>query len=263
VAESRADSEVGATRASLPYRVRFDEANPDGLVRTSTLLRWAQDVAWVHSERMGFTRAWYLERGLAWLVRGVELAVLAPIPPGRELAVGTEVVGYRKVWARRRTEFRTSSGELAAWAHTDWVITDRRGAPVRVPSDFGAFVAHPAPSFDPTRVGAGDPADGAPRRILPVRLRELDPMGHVNNAIYLDHLEEGVAGVETGLRAVASIPRTYRLEYLVPAAPGDELVAVAWRRDPARFQFRLARPDDVELFRGVLETAAERGAMAM
>lgn len=34
---------------SAPYRVRFDEAGPDGLLRTSVLLRLAQDLAWHHS----------------------------------------------------------------------------------------------------------------------------------------------------------------------------------------------------------------------
>ena len=34
---------------SAPYRVRFDEAGPDGLLRTSVLLRYAQDLAWYHS----------------------------------------------------------------------------------------------------------------------------------------------------------------------------------------------------------------------
>ena len=48
------------------YRVRFDEAGPDGLLRASGLLRYAQDVAWMHSEALGFDRAWYRERDLAW-----------------------------------------------------------------------------------------------------------------------------------------------------------------------------------------------------
>ena len=30
---------------TVEFRVRFDEAGPDGLVRTSTLLRYAQDLA--------------------------------------------------------------------------------------------------------------------------------------------------------------------------------------------------------------------------
>src|SRR5215213_5141450 len=64
------------------YRVRFDEAGPDGLVRSSALLRYAQDVAWRHSEHLGFDRGWYQARGLGWVVRGLELEVREPIPMG-------------------------------------------------------------------------------------------------------------------------------------------------------------------------------------
>ena len=52
-------------------------------VRTSTLLRYAQDLASFHSAELGFDRAWYAERGLAWLARAAAVAVLAPIAQDR------------------------------------------------------------------------------------------------------------------------------------------------------------------------------------
>ena len=36
------------------YRVRFDEAGPDGHLRTSGFMRYAQDLAWQHSADLGF-----------------------------------------------------------------------------------------------------------------------------------------------------------------------------------------------------------------
>ncbi len=48
----RPDPEV-VRGVTIPYRVRFDECGPDGLARSSALLRYAQDVAWVHSEQHG------------------------------------------------------------------------------------------------------------------------------------------------------------------------------------------------------------------
>ena len=40
----------GAAGFSAPYRVRFDEAGSDEPLRTSSdSLRYAQDLAWVHS----------------------------------------------------------------------------------------------------------------------------------------------------------------------------------------------------------------------
>lgn len=249
---------------TAPYRVRFEECGPDGLVRTSAWLRYAQDVAWIHSEQLGFDRAWYLERGLAWVVRAAEVAVLRPVSTAATLLVTTRVTGFRKVWARRRTEARLEDGALAMWGHTDWVMTDARGLPVRVPADFpGRFVVPPG-TFEPGRVPLPPtPADATVERSI-VRPQDLDPMAHVNNAVYLDYLEQAVlAAGPQGVAAVATIPRAVRLEYLAPAAPGAALAGAAWRM-PAQgggreaWAWRLTDIDARELARGALvETAQE------
>jgi acyl-ACP thioesterase len=216
---------------SAPYRVRFDECGPDGLVRTSSLLRYAQDVAWIHSELMGFDRAWYAERGLAWVVRAVELAVVAPLPLGSTIDLSTEVVGFRRVWARRRSEARVA-GELVAWAHTDWVITDtRRGMPGRVPADIQAAFRAAAAAFEPARVALPPAPEDAVVLQLRARPQDLDPMGHVNNAAYVDYLEETLLAGDDAARALPSrIGRELGLEYLAPATPGVDLRAALWPR---------------------------------
>ena len=126
------DSPGDIYRASVAYRARFDESDPNGLLRSAGLLRYAQDAAWIHSEKLGFTREWYAERGLWWLVRCAELLLTGDIRMGETVIATTEIVGYRKVWARRRTEVARESGEVVAILLSDWVITDSRGAPTRV-----------------------------------------------------------------------------------------------------------------------------------
>ena len=54
-------------RIVRPYRVRFEEATAAETMRTAIYLAWAADIAWQHSTLLGFDRAWYAERGLAWL----------------------------------------------------------------------------------------------------------------------------------------------------------------------------------------------------
>jgi acyl-CoA thioester hydrolase len=213
------------------YRVRFDESTPAGLARTSALLRYAQDVAWAHSEALGFDRAWYAERELAWLVRAAELEVLAPIPLGSSLDVVTSVVGHRRVWARRRGEFRLDDA-LVAWVHTDWVLIDGRGRITRVPDVFGT--TFPAPLVNDTlgRVAVPAAPPSAGRQRFRVRPHELDPMDHVNNAVYVDWLEDAViaAGADgNGAAATQQVPRRYRLEYAAAAAPDVELESETWR----------------------------------
>ncbi len=224
------------------YRVRFDEAGADGLMRTSALLRYAQDVAWRHSEDLGFDRGWYMERGLWWVVRSVELEVVAPVAMGRTLRVSTAVIGHRRIWARRRGEFRLPDGAIAAVATTDWVIVDERGRIIRIPGDFGHAFPNVELEGDIIRVAPPPAARDASRLAFHVRPQDLDPMGHVNNAVYLDWLEEAVASAGAADLTTA-IPRRIALEYAASAGPGEELEALAWRSD-AGWWVRLRRAAD-------------------
>lgn len=220
--------------AQQDFRVRFEEAGPSGTIRASVLLRYAAELAWVHSERRGFARAWYRQRDLAWLVRGVDLRLLRPIDDGSGIE-GTTIVGAaRKVIARRRTEFRSAEGELAAVLDVDWAMTTTLGVPTRIPDAFGlAFDLAPGSTLKPIRVrptpptgsstGAEDPHPG-----MAVRRHELDPMGHVNNAVYLDWAEEAVA-VAGG--PVDGLPRRWRLEFQGAAGPASRIRTRAWPTD--------------------------------
>jgi acyl-ACP thioesterase len=228
------------------YRVRFDEAGANGLLRTSALLRYAQDVAWRHSEQLGFDRAWYQARGLGWVVRGCALEVRQPIPIGHTLRVSTAVVGHRRIWARRLGECRLADGQVAATVTTDWVLLDARNRVVRIPPDFGVAFVNPEVRSEILRVEA--PVD-APVATTTLRVRpgDLDPLDHVNNAVYVDWLEESLEDAGWA-SAIAARPRTYRLEYLASAARGDE-VAVALHGGADRWSATIRRADGAELVR--------------
>jgi medium-chain acyl-[acyl-carrier-protein] hydrolase len=232
------------------YRIRFDEAGPDGNLRVSALLRYAQDIAWRHSEQLGFDRAWYQDRGLGWVVRGVDLELDAPIPLGTTLRVSTAVVGHRRIWARRLGECRFADGRLAARVTTDWVLLDARGRVIRIPEDFGVAFTNPEVKSEILRV----PVDGrepAARHRLTVRPTDLDPIDHVNNAIYVDWLEEAIESVGwAGYPGAASgsTPGTLRIEYLASAARGDA-IEIDFFGSPGAWQAKIGRADGLELVR--------------
>ena len=244
-------SSPAADSCSEPYRVRFDECGPDGLIRTSVLLRYTQDLAGVHSATRGFDRSWYAERGIVWLVRAAEVAVVAPIRVGAELVGTTVVVGFRRVWARRRTEFHDAAGALVSWVHIDWVLLDERGAPTRIPEEFdSAFAVKPA-TFGLARVDLGDVPAAPARAEFTVRPQELDPMDHVNNAIYADWLDEAVL-VAGGAAATRAVPRLVLLEYARAAEPAARLVAEAWPDGPG-WVCRVAEVDGSDLLRARIQ----------
>ena len=239
-------------RCSAPYRVRFDEAAPDGRIRTSVLLRYAQDLAWYHSAYRGFTRAWYRERGLTWLARAAEVTVEGDMRVGDEIVGTTQVVGWRRVWARRRTDFVDSAGTRLAWTNVDWVLLDGRGAPTRVPAEFDEHFWAPPATFPLGRVTLAErPATVSFSTAIHVRPHELDPMDHVNNAVYADWVDEAViaAGGEADVRM---IPRSMRLEYARAVEAGATAIAETWRDDEG-WSARIGDADGVDHLRARLE----------
>ncbi len=239
-------------RCSAPYRVRFDEGGPNGGIRTSVLLRYTQDLAGYHSAARGFDRAWYAEHGITWLVRAAEIALVAPILVGDELVGTTQVVGWRRVWARRRTEFHDGDGALRAWVHIDWVLLDGRGAPTRIPQEFDAVFGAPAATFGLARVDLGDIPSEPARMAYTVRPQELDPMDHVNNAVYADWLDESVT-VAGGALATRAVPRSVRLDYARAAEPAAALIADAWPDGGGGWCCRVTDADGGDLLRARLE----------
>jgi acyl-CoA thioester hydrolase len=241
------------------YRVRFDEAGPDGYLRTSGFMRYAQDLAWQHSADLGFGRDWYAERRLTWLVRAAELRIIAAPEMGTTLTARTSIVGMRRISARRRGEFMLEDGSPAGWVHTDWVLIDARGALTRIPAEFPELFGGTEDMGPVGRVPLpATPAD-APRRRFRVRPQELDPMAHANNAVYLDWLEEAV---DPDIRA--ALPRAYRMEYALAVEPGVALEDAAWATGDG-WSYRLSGADDgLDRFRahvrtvdGTAETATE------
>ena len=244
-----------APRIERTYRVRFDEAGPDGSMHSSGYLRFAQDLAWIHSETAGFDRGWYRERGLFWLVRGVELDVLDNVEYGSELVVSTEVLGFRRAIARRRSEFHEPGTDRPlAVAITDWVLLSEAGRPVRPPSEILDVFADRESAFTPLRVQHREPAAAdAVETTFGVRRSEADPMAHVNNAGYIDYLDEQYLTVfEAPPRASLPAPRRYRAEFVGSAEAGTRLTARSWQDDLA-WCCRLTDEDGREVLRAALE----------
>ena len=214
----------GRSSWQTTYRVRFDEAGPDGVLRTSGFMRYAQDLAWQHSAELGFGRAWYAERGLTWLVRAAELVDHTRRPRwARRSPLGPRSSGIRRVFARRRGEFRLADGTPAGWVHTDWVLIDARGALTRIPPIFpemfggaelmGSVGRIPLP---PT------PADAVHRRVrCPAPRARPDGPRRTTRSISTGSRRAIVAAAEPadGCRDLG-LPRRYRMEFALAAEAG-------------------------------------------
>jgi acyl-CoA thioesterase FadM len=219
-------------------------------MRTAVFLAWVADIAWQHSTLLGFGRDWYTARGMFWLVRSVALDVLRPIHTYGTVLVSTQVMGYRRIAAHRHSEVRDPSGELTATAEIDWVMTNEKGMPARIPEEMLQFVADPGATFEMRKLALPAAPPDAVESTFRVRRRDLDPLDHVNNSVYLDYFEEAlVAAGQDGL--VAATPRRYVLDFAASAAWDELLAGSAWPHDGG-WAYRLTREDGSELFRATV-----------
>lgn len=235
-----------------PYRVRFDECGAHGTLRTSAYLRYMQDAASVHSSLAGYTREWYADRRLFWVVRHADLRVDEAPGYGDVLDVSTEVVGFRRIWARRHSGFTGADGTAVADAVVDWVLTGDGGRPVRIPDEISRrFAARLTEGYQPGGVRLGPVPPDAHRRVRVVEAAEVDPLGHLNNAAYVDHVEASIA--EAGVDLAAVIPRRVRMDYLVPILIGETVVTRVWR-DGERWSCVLETADGRAVARAIVGT---------
>jgi acyl-CoA thioesterase FadM len=144
-----------------------------------------------------------------------------------------------------------ADGTHIAQAAIDWVLLDARGRPVRIPAELESF-APLVETFTPVRVDLPGPPEDAVLVPASVRASDVDPMGHLNNAVYLDLVGEVAAAAGWSLGPGSAI----RLEYLQPALPGMDLELAAWP-DGATLAVRMREPGgSVDLLRARIERTA-------
>ena len=238
-----------ARQHALDHRIRFDECDSGGLLRSGGYLRVIQDLAWRHSELLGFGRDWYRTNRLAWLVRYADLSITGEARSGDTLHVTTRVIGWRRVWARRESHASVDGIEVAH-AHIDWVLIDEAGRLARIPADIAERFTDGIPTFAPGRLAVPETPAEALSYPWQVGIRDLDPMHHVNNATYLDVLDEALAA-DTGAITGPRPPVRYQVEYLRPALPGGVVSVVHWDSD-GHVLARCVDPDGQDLMRARL-----------
>lgn len=230
--------------------VRFDECGRDGRMRAAALLRHAQDVAWLHSERLEYGRAWYEARGVGWVVRGIDLLIDQPPHSNEVITATTSLAGFRHVMARRHTRLFTANGRVIADAAIDWVMTDAEGRPSRFPAEFEAFVERVGATFLPIKIPA-TPPDGVVTHTveIPLRTSDIDPLGHVNHAAWLEIVEEALAAAAP--EQLAATRRRIRLEYLAVTEGTRAVVQISQEQGGPDLRVDVRDEHGVALLRGL------------
>jgi acyl-CoA thioester hydrolase len=247
-----------------------------GEVSCATLLRYFEETAMRGSAEFGFSYEWYQARGQFWVIRTMRMERACPPRYSDGLEIRTWVSSMRRVRSDRNYEVRRAGdGTLLARGIANWVYVDATGkSPTRIhPEIVAMFEPHDAPVLAPLakldRWQAQSPLFSHVTRRL-AQYYEADSAGHVNNAVYVDWVEEAI---RDALCELGDPPRPelspsftwfYRhsLEYVRPALPGDaiELLARLIRRGNTRgdWEVEVRRTETHETFLRAQTTTLRR-----
>ena len=108
----------------------------NGHVNNVVYVQWMQDVAILHSEATGGTRAMH-RAGATWVVRSHKIEYSNPAFAGEEVTAFTWVANIRKVRSLRRYKFlRKCDNTLLASGETEWVFVDAKSRrPQKIPDE--------------------------------------------------------------------------------------------------------------------------------
>ena len=247
------------------FRVRYEECSLDGFLKGAAYLRMMQETAFDASAAAGYGQARYRELERTWLIRRTDLELLFPAVYGDELQVTTWVADFHRVRSIRAYEFhRQGRGDLVARAYTDWVFIDTsRGRLVSIPPEVvAAYPAKPDERMAVLRQPfpcPPPPARGVYTEQRQVAWNDIDPVQHVNNAVYLAYIEDcarraaddqGYSPRRLSAEGLLLKPLRHQIEYRLSAVWGDELSIKSWisaaGKGPFERCFTLQRGSDGE-----------------
>ncbi len=199
-------------------RIRLSDRAPDGRLRLDAIACYLQDVASDDVDETGWGAPEHL-----WVVRSIRIDVLAPPAADDRVELTTWSSGRALIAASRRLSLEGDRGGRVE-LDSVWVHLGRDAKPARI-EDFGPYAESAGDRTPSTRLELQAPGVGAKQTAWPLRVSDLDVLGHVNNAAYWHAVEHRLP--ESGIDPRR--PFRARLDYRHALDLGDgiELTEVA------------------------------------
>lgn len=226
---------VPAPERGRTYGARFRpglaDCAPSGRIRLDGLARWLQEIAYADVEDA------QVHSCAVWVVRRTRISVRRFPRFADRCTAATWCSGLGRMWAERRTTITIDGGgdgEPAVEAVSLWVHLDPAS---RRPSVFSNDeIAVYGEAAGDRRISARLrhplPEGASERARWRFRACDCDIAGHVNNAAYLQVLEEHMllGGATVEEQQPEPGPIELEIEYRTPAQPGERLVLASGGR---------------------------------
>jgi YbgC/YbaW family acyl-CoA thioester hydrolase len=212
------------------YTVRYDEADSYGSLTPTAFLRYMQDIAALDTEDAHMNDDGY------WIIKRTIVSFRQPVTLLTRLEITTYGMGFTRITAQRGYDARIVGSEdkdPIISARTIWVYVDARGRPARIPArTTEVWFPDGSISPQPDTPWLPFPQDPPEQIVYPVRFSDIDSIGHMNNAAYVETLDN--AAWETYRKLDITQENTtinaleYEIEYKGSARLGDQIEIQTW-----------------------------------
>lgn len=203
--------------------VTNSDIHKNGFLKLSALLRYAQSASGGHSDLLGFSWDNLAEKGLFWAVLR-HRAVITRLPVlGERITLQTWPLPATRSAYPRAVRCLDNAGNCLFEVMSLWVLMDMKTRAMVLPGKSGVEVPGIVRGDEIGTPGSISPGAFENAALWQVSDGDLDINGHVNNAMYLDHVEALTSGV-----SIANSPREFTVCYLSEVLPGQELT-LCWQ----------------------------------
>ncbi|HCY85764.1 MAG TPA: hypothetical protein DHV36_11570 [Desulfobacteraceae bacterium] len=238
-------------KCKLEKAVDAYDAGPDRVLGLKPLMCRFQDVVAEHSKMSGCGLEWLLDQGRAWVMHRICIRIHQMPVLGETLTFVTWHRGEKGYKAFR--DFEVWSGaQKRISASSLWLFMDLHNARIlKVPRESRQwYTVETDTAMEPGTDAGMDSFRPVPRTPLPevdvmtIRRSDIDPIGHVNNAVYLDFLETAVGRLSSEPRKINRLMIQYHKEI-----SGDiPKIRVGIAEENGRFDFTLASETGIHAF---------------
>ncbi|HLE99710.1 MAG TPA: acyl-ACP thioesterase domain-containing protein [Gaiellaceae bacterium] len=194
-------------------RIRLSDMDATGRLRLDAVARYLQDAATDDVEETGWGAPEHL-----WVIRSVRIDVVAPCLDDSQLEISTWGSGFSALAAGRRWSLEGDRGGRIE-VDSVWIHLGPDARPARIGEGFDAYAEAAGGRIASTRLLLRTPPEDAPRTAWPLRVTDVDVLGHVNNAAYWSAVEHRLRDRAPDLRA----PVRARLDYRNPIDLGEDV----------------------------------------
>jgi len=172
------------------YTIESAQADPWGRCKLSVLLRLAQEAAGGHCDILHLDWDTMAKKGLFWAVIRTRVQISRLPESGETVTVKTWPMPTTRTAYPRAVSICDDAGNVLAKVHSLWVLMDIRTRAMVLPGKSGVEVKGQLLGSELPAPSSIAPKDGENVHIRRVCDEDLDRNGHMNNARYLDWVED-------------------------------------------------------------------------